>query len=177
MHGPWPNEPGWAAGNDQVQDLPAMAEFCLRGRVIGGLWSSSRPPRKRPKRGSCRARLPDLPRCELGGDITTQEADGQLTWVVSWTAPLAESEVRRFSMRTLGRFGWQVGQASSAHELRLRREDLQLRGYLRFGQPEFGEAGGRGAARHPDPPPAQQRRPEAHPPLASLPRADGRRGE
>jgi len=85
--------------------------------------------------------FPTFPGASWDGDITTQDADGQLTWVVSWTAPPAESEVRRFFTRTLGRFGWQVGQGSSAHELRLRREDLQLRGYLRFGQPEFGEAG------------------------------------
>src|SRR5262249_10275496 len=44
-------------------------------------------------------------------------------------------------MRKLGQFGWQFGPGNSVHELRLRRDDIQLRGYLRFGQPEFGKAG------------------------------------
>ena len=85
--------------------------------------------------------FPTFPRATWDGDITTQEADGQLTWVVSWTAPSAESEVRRFFLRTVGGFGWLISGASSPDELTLRHADLQLRGYLRFGQPEFGEAG------------------------------------
>jgi len=102
--------------------------------------ANDRPASGRSAAAVVRA-FPTFPGANWDGDITTQEPDGQLTWVVSWTALPAESEVRRFFLRTLGRFGWQVGQGSSAHELRLRREDLQLRGYLRFGQPEFGEAG------------------------------------
>jgi len=85
--------------------------------------------------------FPSIPGATWDGDITTQEADGQVTWVVSWTAPSPESGVRPFFMRTVGQFGWQFGPGNSVHELRLRRDDLQLRGYLRFGQPEFGKAG------------------------------------
>src|SRR5215472_8205473 len=85
--------------------------------------------------------FPTFPRATWDGDITTQEADGQLTWVVSWTAPRAGSEVRHFFLHTLGGFGWQVGQGGSAHELMLRLADPQVRGYLRFGQPELGKAG------------------------------------
>src|SRR5262249_42659481 len=75
--------------------------------------------------------FPTFPRATWDGDITTQEADGQLTWVVSWTAPSAESEVRRFFLRTVGGFGWLISGASSPDELTLRHADLQLRGYLR----------------------------------------------
>jgi len=85
--------------------------------------------------------FPSIPGATWDGDVTTQEGDGQLTWVVSWTAPSPESAVRRFFMRTLGQVGWQFGSGSSAHELRLQREDSKLRGLLRFGQPEFGKSG------------------------------------
>ena len=85
--------------------------------------------------------FPVIPGASWDGDITTQEADGQLTWLVSWTAPPDESEVRRFFMRTLKGPGWQVSKGDSAHELRLRRSDLPIRGYLRFGKPEPGKAG------------------------------------
>jgi len=85
--------------------------------------------------------FPTFPGATWYGDIATQEGDGQLTWVVSWTAPSPESRVRRFFTRTLGQFGWQFGPGDSAHELRLKREDMKLRGYLRFGQPESGKAG------------------------------------
>src|SRR5215471_10361530 len=85
--------------------------------------------------------FPTFPGATWDGDITTQEEDGQLTWLVSWTAPSPESAVRRFFMRTLGQVGWQFGSGSSAHELRLQREDSKLRGLLRFGQPEFGKSG------------------------------------
>ena len=85
--------------------------------------------------------FPTFPGATWDGDITTQEEDGQLTWLVSWTAPSPESAVRRFFVRTLGQFGWQFGPSSSAHELALRREDMPLRGYLRFGHPELGKAG------------------------------------
>ena len=60
---------------------------------------------------------------------------------MSWTAPSPEFGVRRFFIRTLGLSGWQFGPGNSAHELRLRREDIQLRGFLRFGQPDFGKPG------------------------------------
>src|SRR5262249_50929782 len=85
--------------------------------------------------------FPTFPGATWYGDIATQEEDGQLTWVVSWTAPSPESEVRRFFMRTLGQFGWQFGPGNSTHELRLQREDIGLRGLLRLGQAEFGKAG------------------------------------
>lgn len=85
--------------------------------------------------------FPTIPGATWDGDITTQEGDGQQTWIVSWTAPAAEYKVQQFFMRSLGQFGWQWSHNDSAHELKLRREDLELRGYLRFGQPEFGEAG------------------------------------
>ena len=75
------------------------------------------------------------------GDITTQESDGQMTWLVSWTAPSTDLEVRHFFIRTLGQFGWRFDPGNSAHELKLRREDLKLRGYLRFGPPESGKGG------------------------------------
>ena len=85
--------------------------------------------------------FPTFPGATWDGDITSQYADGQLTWLVSWTAPAAEFQVRRFFMHTLAEFGWQASQGESSHELTLRRTDLQVRGYLRFGEPELGEAG------------------------------------
>ena len=102
-------------------------------------------PHSRPESSSNAAApvrgFPSIPGATWDGDVTTQEGDGQLTWVVSWTAPSPESAVRRFFMRTLGQVGWQFGSGSSAHELRLQREDSKLRGLLRFGQPEFGKSG------------------------------------
>ncbi len=85
--------------------------------------------------------FPTFPGAIWDGDITAQEEDGQLTWIVSWTAPAAESEVRLFFIRTLGESGWHLSQGDSAHEFRLLREEFKLRGYLRLGKPEFGESG------------------------------------
>jgi hypothetical protein len=113
--------------------------------VVVALLVACGPAHSRPESGLTAAAavrgFPTSPGAIWDGDITTQEGDGQLTWVVSWTAPSAESEVRQFFMRTVGQVGWQFSQGKGAHELRLRRDDLKLRGYLRFGQPEFGEAG------------------------------------
>ena len=85
--------------------------------------------------------FPTFPGATWDGDITSQEGDGQLVWVVSWTAPSAEAQVRRFFVRILSPSGWQFGRGESVHELTLRREDPKLRGYLRFGQPKAGETG------------------------------------
>ena len=113
--------------------------------VLVGLLVACGAPPDPPSDSSSAAAVvrgfPAFPGASWDGDITTQEADGQLTWVVSWTAPPAESEVRRFFMRTLNGFGWQVGHGDSAHELTLRRSDLPIRGYLRFGRPELGKMG------------------------------------
>lgn len=121
---------------------------CLRWRssvVVVALLVASGAPHNLPGRGPSAAAVvrgfPTFPGATWDGDITTQEADGQFTWVVSWTVPPAEFEVRHFFMRTLGGFGWQASRGESAHELRLRRADLPVRGYLRFGQPELGEEG------------------------------------
>ncbi len=103
--------------------------------------ASNNPPASGPSAAAVVRGFPTFPGASWDGDITTQEADGQLTWLVSWTAQPAESEVRRFFMGTLGGFGWEVSQAGSVHELTLRRADLLLRGYLRFGQPELGKMG------------------------------------
>jgi len=75
------------------------------------------------------------------GDITSQEADGQLTWLVSWTTPAPETGIWQFFRRTLGKSGWRFRPGGSPHELTLWREDMPLRGYLRLGQPEYGTAG------------------------------------
>ncbi len=116
-----------------------------RSIVVVAMLVACGAPQSRPESASNAAAavrgFPTVAGATWDGDITTQEEDGQLTWVVSWTAPAAESEVRQFFMRTLGHAGWHWAQADSAHELRLRREDLKVRGYLRFGHPEFGEAG------------------------------------
>jgi len=118
--------------------------------------------------------FPTVPGANWDGDITTQEGDGQRTWIVSWTAPLAEAEVRRFFGRTLGQFGWQWGQGDSVHELKLRREDLELRGYLRFGQPEIGKAGTGVTLGIRDPRPRKNRCLTALPWLPSYPGAEVR---
>lgn len=85
--------------------------------------------------------FPTFPGATWDGDITSQDGDGQLTWIVSWTAPATESGVRGFFIRTVGRSGWQLSQGKDIHELTLRHEDPALRGYLRLGKPEFGETG------------------------------------
>jgi hypothetical protein len=112
--------------------------------VLVALLGACGAPHNHPESGSNAAAavrgFPTIPGATWDGDITTQEGDGQLTWVVSWTAPSPESGVRRFFMRTLGQFGWQFGSGNTAHDLTLRREDIPLRGYLRFEQPESGKA-------------------------------------
>lgn len=85
--------------------------------------------------------FPTFPGATWDGDITTQESDGQITWLVSWTAPSTESRVRHFFMRTVGRFDWRFVPGNSTRELGLQRDDVKLRGYLRFGPPEFGKVG------------------------------------
>ena len=113
--------------------------------VVVGLLVACGAPNNPPASGRSAAAVvrafPTYPGASWDGDITSQEADGQLTWLVSWTARPAESEVRRFFIRALGGIGWQVGQGDSAHELALRRADLPIRGYLRFGQPDPGKKG------------------------------------
>jgi len=120
-----------------------MAKFHRGGRSAGGLWSTSQPLRKQLKRSSRCAQLPDHPRCDLGWRHCHSGGgrSADLGSVACQTAPSPESEVRRFIMRTLGQFGWQFGPGNSTHELRLQREDIGLRGFLRLGQPEFGKAG------------------------------------
>lgn len=126
----------------------AVSKAHLRWRssiVVVALLAACGAPHNEPETSSNAAAavrgFPTIPGATWDGDITTQEGDGQLTWVVSWTVPSPESGVRLFLMRTVGQAGWQFSQGKSAHELTLRRDDLKLRGYLRFGQPEFGEAG------------------------------------
>ena len=84
--------------------------------------------------------LPTFPGATWEGDVTSQEADGQLIWVVSWTARSAESRVRHFYASTLGQSGWQFGAGKSS-ELALWHDDPKLRGYLRFRKRGAGLAG------------------------------------
>ena len=118
--------------------------------------------------------FPTFPGATWDGDITSQEEDGQVVWVVSWTAPSAESGVRQYFVRTLGQSGWQFGQGKSVHELTLRRENLKLRGYLRFGQPEVGEKGTGVTLGIRDPRPRKNRCLEALPWLPRYPGAEVR---
>ena len=60
---------------------------------------------------------------------------------MSWTARSAESRVRDFYTSTLGQSGWQLGAATSSHELTLWHDKPKLRGYLRFRKREAGVAG------------------------------------
>lgn len=76
--------------------------------------------------------FPSFPGATWEGDITSQEADGQLIWIVSWTAQSAESRVRDFYTSTLGQSGWQLEAGKSSHQLGLWHDDAMLRGYLRF---------------------------------------------
>lgn len=85
--------------------------------------------------------FPTFPGAAWDGDATSQEADGQLIWVVSWTARSAESRVRDFYISTLGQSVWQFGAGKSSHELALWRDNPKLRGYLRFRKREAGVAG------------------------------------
>jgi hypothetical protein len=67
--------------------------------------------------------------------------DGQLTWVVSWTTATSEARVRWFFTRILGQHGWRLSPGDTGHALSRWRDDNPLRGYLRFGGPEYGRAG------------------------------------
>ena len=85
--------------------------------------------------------FPTFPGAAWEGDVTSQEADSQLIWIVSWTARSAESRVRDFYTSTLRRSGWQFGAGKSSHELALWHDNPKLRGYLRFRKREAGGAG------------------------------------
>jgi len=85
--------------------------------------------------------FPTFPGAAWEGDITSQEADGQLIWIVSWTARSAESGVRAFYTSILGQSGWQFGAGKGPHELALWHENPKLRGYLRLRRREAGVAG------------------------------------
>ncbi len=90
--------------------------------------------------------FPTFPGAEWEGDVTAEEADGQLVWVMSWTARAAEPEVRRYfligsGLRSLGRSGWQVRPGATPHELALRRGEGGLRGYLRLRAADLGQTG------------------------------------
>lgn len=102
-------------------------------------------PHNRPPGGTNAAvavrAFPAFPGSTWDGDITSEEADGQIIWLISWTAPSPESDVRDFFMRTVGQFGWKLGAGRSEHELWLDREDPTLRGYIRFGAQGVDKAG------------------------------------
>lgn len=85
--------------------------------------------------------FPTFPGAAWEGDITSQEADGQLVWIVSWTARSAESRVTDFYASTISQSGWRFGAGKSSHELALWHGDPELRGYLRFRKREAGLAG------------------------------------
>jgi len=85
--------------------------------------------------------FPTFPGAVWEGDVTAQETDGQLIWIVSWTAPSEEATVSRFFASILGRSGWRFARGHTSHELALRRNEPELRGYLRYGKAEFREAG------------------------------------
>src|SRR5215831_19244078 len=93
---------------------------------------------------------------------------------VSWCAPSAKAQVRRFFVRILSPSGWQFGQGESINELTLRREDPKLRGYLRFGQPKAGETGTGVTLGIRDPRPRKNRCLEALPGLPQYPGAEVR---
>ena len=85
--------------------------------------------------------FPTFPGAIWEGDATAQETDGQLIWIVSWTAPSDEAIVSRFFASILGQSGWRFAPGHTSHELALRRNDPELRGYLRYGKAEFREVG------------------------------------
>jgi hypothetical protein len=85
--------------------------------------------------------FPTFPGATWEGDVTSQETDDQLIWIVSWTARSAESRVRDFYISTLGQSGWQFGAGKSSNELDLWHDNPKLRGYLRFRKREAGVAG------------------------------------
>lgn len=85
--------------------------------------------------------FPVYPGATWDGETTSQEADGQLVWVRNWTAPAGEIELRRFFVSYLAQLNWHVVSHDS-HQLSLRYMGVTpLRGYLRFGSPEWGEKG------------------------------------
>lgn len=85
--------------------------------------------------------FPVYPGATWDGETTSQEADGQLVWVRSWTAPAGEIELRRFFLRHLAQLKWQV-VSHDLHQFSLRYMGVTpLRGYLRFGSPEWGKKG------------------------------------
>ncbi len=86
--------------------------------------------------------FPTYPGASWNGDLAGQEADGQMIWLVGWTAPADEKSVRRFFMANLAHLDWDVVTRDDRHQISLRhRGEPRLRGYLRFGPPEFGERG------------------------------------
>jgi hypothetical protein len=86
--------------------------------------------------------FPTYPGASWNGDLTGQEADGQTIWLIGWTAPADEKSVQRFFMATLAHLNWDVVTGDDRHQVSLRhRVAPPLRGYLRFGPPEFGERG------------------------------------
>jgi hypothetical protein len=85
--------------------------------------------------------FPTFPVAVWEGDVTAQETDGQLIWIVSWTAPSEEATVSRFFASILGRSGWRFAPGHTSHELALRRNEPELRGYLRYRKADFREAG------------------------------------
>ncbi len=86
--------------------------------------------------------FPTYPGASWNGDLAGQEADGQMIWLVGWTAPADENSVQRFFMADLAHLDWDVVTGDDRHQISLRhRGEPPLRGYLRFGPPEFGERG------------------------------------
>ena len=65
-----------------------------------------------------------------------------MIWLVGWTAPADEKSVQRFFRANLAQLDWDVVTHEDWHQISLRhRGEPALRGYLRFGTPEFGERG------------------------------------
>src|SRR5262249_8363891 len=86
--------------------------------------------------------FPTYPGASWNGDLVGKEADGQMIWLVGWTAHADERSVQRFFMGTLAHLDWDVATGNEGPQFRLGlRGDPPLRGFLRFGSPEFGERG------------------------------------
>lgn len=87
--------------------------------------------------------FPTYPGASWDGDLVAQEADGHMVWLVSWTAPADEESVHRFFIASLSHLDWVVvGPSDERHQISLRHQGRPpLRGYLRFGPPEYGERG------------------------------------
>lgn len=86
--------------------------------------------------------FPTYPGASWSGDLVVQQADGQMIWLVGWTAPADEKSVQRFFMAALAHLDWDVATRNERQQISLRhRGEPPLRGYLRFGPPEFGERG------------------------------------